>query len=92
MGTCKWLYKQELQKHVPKKLKTVQNLVRFEDTALPPSPGLMWWFKLKNQYIVCEPDDMDKAAFQMLSTAKQQLSIKYLQSNKCHKLIQLTNN
>lgn len=43
MGTCERLYKQELQQHVPPKLKTVQNLVRFEDIALPPSPGSMWW-------------------------------------------------
>ena len=43
MGTCKWLYKQELHEHVPKKLKTVKNLVRYEDIALPPSPGSMWW-------------------------------------------------
>jgi len=43
MGICKWLYNKELHEHVPKKLKTVQNPVRFEDIALPPFPGSMWW-------------------------------------------------
>lgn len=43
MDTCKWLYKQELHEQVPKNLKTVQNLARFEDIALPPSAGSMWW-------------------------------------------------
>lgn len=43
LWAVKWRYKQELHEHVPKNLKMVKNLVIFEDIALYPSPGSMWW-------------------------------------------------